>query len=130
MLELTADLTRDDNLLLRHALALKAMRTAASGSALQKDVADLRARHLASAQRGDRTHLREAARFHLQLLDDAAGALRLAQENWQVQKEPADVRILLESAVATRDPSARSHAIAWMQQTGLIDAQLTAIQKR
>ncbi len=137
VLELTAALMKDDNLLLRHALALKAMSVAArnSGGAnpwqaqLKQDISELAARHAAAAQRGDRTHLREAARFELRLRDDPRAALKLAQENWQVQKEPADVRILLESAQASGDEAATREIGAWMRTTGLHDAQLAALLK-
>ena len=47
--------------------------------------------------RGERVHLREEARFRLRLLDDAQAALPLAEENWQIQKEPADSRLLDEA---------------------------------
>src|SRR5437588_11570286 len=40
-----------------------------------------------------RVHIREEARFTLHLLNDPQTALKLAQENWQVQKESADLRI-------------------------------------
>ncbi|MEO6080939.1 MAG: hypothetical protein ABIQ86_14390 [Steroidobacteraceae bacterium] len=129
VLDLTAALTRDDNLLLRHALALQALHAASLQSALQKDVDELAARHRAAALRGDRTHLREAARFHLVLLQDATAALKLAQENWQVQKEPADARILLESAIAAHDAAARTLVVAWMRHSGLADAKLAALLK-
>ena len=66
----------------------------------------LRDRFEASRLRGDRVHLREEARFTLHLLNDPKAALKLAQENWQVQKEPADVRILLEAALAAHDAAA------------------------
>jgi hypothetical protein len=64
--------------------------------------------------RGDRVHIREEARFTLHLLNDPKTALKFAEENWQVQKEPADIRILLESALAAHVESARG----WLKQTG------------
>lgn len=83
---------RIDGLLLRLAEAQRAQQP---GSELG-NVAELKARFAAAQARGDRVHLREEARFHLHLLNDAATALPLAEANWQVQKEPADARLLEE----------------------------------
>ena len=63
----TADRDRDDNLLLRRALALRALALHSHDGkrwqdALAATTAQLRERHQAAQQRGDRTHLREAAR--------------------------------------------------------------------
>jgi hypothetical protein len=60
----------------------------------------------------------------LHLLNDQQTALKLAQENWQVQKEPADLRILLESALAAQDAASAENARAWMKATGLEDVQV------
>jgi predicted Zn-dependent protease len=117
---LLQDKTRADPLLLRYALALKAERS----TELPPQVEQLRDRFEASRLRGDRVHLREEARFTLHLLNDPKAALKLAQENWQVQKEPADIRILLESALAAHDAASVETARGWLQETGLEDFQL------
>ena len=69
-------------------------------------------------------HVREEARFTLHLLDDPRAALRLAQENWQVQREPADIRILFECARAAGDTASVETARAWLTATGLEDGRL------
>ena len=74
--------------------------------------------------RGDRVHLREEARFHLRLLGDASGALALAQENWKVQREPADARILFESAQASGDAEAARRILETLRAQGLEDVAL------
>lgn len=112
--------TRADNLLLRRAIAAK--RANAPDAASLIDL--LQSRFDAAHARGSRVHLREEARFELQLLNHPATALKLAQENWQVQKEPADVRILLESAVANADASAATEAVRWLRASGLEDVSL------
>jgi predicted Zn-dependent protease len=56
----------------------------------------LRERFDASRARGDVMHRREQARFLLHLEGNHEKALELARAGWQVQKEPADARILLE----------------------------------
>jgi len=117
---LLQDKTRADPLLLRYALALKAQHS----KELPAQVEQLRDRFEASRLRGDRVHLREEARFTLHLLADPKVALKLAQENWQVQKEPADVRVLLESALAAHDAATVEAARGWLRETGLEDFQL------
>jgi hypothetical protein len=120
---LLQDKTRADPLLLRYALALKAQHS----KELPPQVEQLRDRFEASRLRGDRVHVREEARFTLHLLNGPQGALKLAQENWRLQREPADVRILLESAVAAHDAAAAESARDWLKQTGLEDIQLDII---
>jgi predicted Zn-dependent protease len=115
--------TRVDPLLLRYALALQA-----DGSKeLSAHVEQLRDRFAASRLRGDRVHLREEARFALQLQNAPLEALKLAQENWQVQKEPADIRILLEAALAAHDPATVAVVRDWLENCGLEDVQLSRL---
>ncbi|MTW10239.1 hypothetical protein GM658_06445 [Pseudoduganella eburnea] len=116
---------RIDGLLLRHALALQA--AAASSPPAAAAVAELQARFDAAARRGDAIHQREQARFELYLRHNAQAALRLALANWQVQKEPADLRILLEAALAARVPTAARSALAWRRQRGLEDRIIAAL---
>jgi len=120
---LLRDSTRIDPLLLRFALALRALHA----PELAARVGELRDRFEASRRRGDRVHLREEARFTLHLLDDPPAALKLATENWRVQKEPADIRILLEAALAARDGAQLDAAKAWLKSAGLEDVQINRI---
>lgn len=114
-----------DALLLRYTLALKA-----SGSPdLGTYVEQLRARFEASRLRGDRAHAREEARFALQLSGNTADALRLAQENWAVQKEPADVRLLFETALAADDATTLAIARDWLARTGMQDVQISRLAR-
>jgi len=69
-------------------------------------------------------HKREEARYRLTIENDAAGALRLARENWQVQREPADLRILSEAAAAAGDAEMQRDVAAWTVATGLQYAAL------
>ena len=106
---------RVDGLLLRLALAQKALRLPEADTT----VATLRARFDASRARGDTVHRREEARFQLLLNNDAEAALRLAQDNWNVQREPADLRILAEAAHATGDAAALETVRQWLATTRL-----------
>ena len=65
----------------------------------------------------------------MHLLNDPKTALKLAEENWQVQKEPADIRIFLESALAAHDVTSLDSARGWLKQTGLEDLQLEKLLK-
>ena len=106
---------RVDGLLLRLALAQKALRLPEADTT----VATLRARFDSSRARGDIVHRREEARFQLMLNDDAKAALRLAQDNWNVQREPADLRILVEAAHATADIATLETVRQWLAETKL-----------
>ena len=81
-------------------------------------------RYAAARLRGDTTHRAEEARFHLRLKGDAKLAVALATENYRVQKEPRDARILLEAAVAAQDPGAARAVLDWLQTSGFEDALL------
>jgi hypothetical protein len=90
----------------------------------------MRDRIAAAAERGDRIHLREEARFTLAVELDAARAVAIARDNWSVQKELADGRLLAEAAVAARDRDAAAPVIAWARATGVRDATLDRLLAR
>ncbi|MCS0629509.1 hypothetical protein NX786_09200 [Telluria mixta] len=114
---LLAPHARVDGLLLRHALAAR----------LGPELAELAARFDAGERRGDGVHLREQARFELALRGDARRALAIARRNWDVQKETADARILLEAAFAARDVAAARPVLDWMRSARVEDVQLARL---
>lgn len=81
-------------------------------------------RFAAARARGDETHMAEEARFRLRLRKDAKEALRLARENYRIQREPRDARILLESAIAAGDAAAAQPVLDWLRSSGFEDAKL------
>ena len=107
--------TRVDPLVLRLGLAQQALRRPDSATTINT----LRAQFDASRARGDTVHRREEARFQLHLNRDPRAALALARDNWRVQREPADLRILAEAAAATGDAEALDTARRWLAETGL-----------
>lgn len=125
VLPLVRDDTRNDMLLLR--LALAERRLPASRDAFAAHRADLAARFDAARRRGDGMHRREEARFRLAIDNDARAALALARENWAVQREPADLRILAEAARRAGDPDALELARDWIRDHRLEDATLIAV---
>ena len=42
----------------------------------------------------------------------------LASANYALQREPADARVLLEAAVAAREPAAAEPALRWLAESG------------
>jgi len=112
--------TNADALLLRLTLAEQATRA----PALDGHVRTLKARFDAAALRGDKLHQQEEARFYLHVLGDRTRALALARENWALQREPRDARILLEAALAANDPAAAQPALEWLARSGYEDPRL------
>ena len=86
----------------------------------------LQARFDEAAARGELLHAREAAVFALERGDAPAG-LRLARDNWRVQREPADLLVLARAAHATRDAATLGEVDSWVRATGLADARVRAV---
>lgn len=103
-----------DNLLLRLAEAAAVLKRT-DAARLAQTLGD---RFAAARDRGDTTHRAEEARYQLRLRGNAKEALRLAAENYRVQREPRDARILLEAAIAARDVTAAQPAIDWLKSSG------------
>lgn len=117
---------RVDPLLLRLALAEQRL----GAAELAGHVADLHERFAEARMRGDTVHQREEARFTLDLLKKPRAALRLAQANWAVQREPADVRVLIEAALAAGAPAAAKPALDWLATAHLEDKAIAGLAAR
>jgi len=115
VIDLLQNESRIDPLLLRLALAQRALKRPEAAASIEL----LRARFDASHARGDTVHQRENARFELVLRGDPRSALPYAVENWKVQREPADLRILAEVAAATNDAAALDTVKQWLAETHL-----------
>jgi tetratricopeptide (TPR) repeat protein len=118
--------TKADGLLLRLALAEQALKL----PSFQSHTAELAARFAAARERGTTVHVREEARFTLTLEHSAQRALPLAQANWNVQREPADARILLESALAAKNPPAAQPVLDWMTSNRVEDFHLQQLARQ
>ena len=128
VVEMLKNETRADALLLRLALAEAAIRP--QPAALKDHIAALSARYEAGYLRGDFVHQREQARFTLGLLKKPQMALQLAQTDWQVQHEPADIRILLESSLAADDPAAARPALDFIRTNHLEDVEFAKLAEQ
>jgi tetratricopeptide (TPR) repeat protein len=120
------DKTPSDGLLLRLALAERELKAPTAA----ERAAQLSARYQAAGMRGDTVHQQEESRFDLQVFNDARRALMLASENWKVQKEPRDARVLLEAAKAAREPDAAMPVVAWLKSSHLEDPFLTDLARQ
>ncbi len=65
-----------------------------------------RARRDRARRRGDGLHRREEALIALAIDNDPARAVALARANFDVQREPADARVLAAAGRAARDAAA------------------------
>ncbi len=128
VLTLAGDQTRIDGLLLRTALALQQL--PAQTSALRAADAELNARFNAAMQRGDTVHQREQARYELHLHGDTGKALALAQKNWDVQKESADMRVLLEAALKAGDKAAARPVLDWIAKNAVEDVAVQRLARQ
>jgi tetratricopeptide (TPR) repeat protein len=121
VLRLLRDDEQQDNLLLRLAIAATQLHNEGA-VALSRAFQE---RYEAARRDGDFTHLREQARFLLEVRRDSSGAVELARRNWSVQREPADVRIYWAAAAAAQRPQDSSYVNDWIRQTRYEDAVLT-----
>lgn len=77
-------------------------------------------------QRGEMVHRREQARYCLDVVEDVPAALRAAQLNWGVQREPADALLLLRAARAAAQPALAAPATEFLRRNGTQDVRFGA----
>lgn len=107
---LLKDKTRNDVLLLRLALAERALGLPEA----KTHEAAIQSRVDAARMRQDKLHLSDEAIFELVFRNNPQAALRLARENWDLgQREPSDARILMEAALAAKYPQGAAAALKW-----------------
>lgn len=123
---LLAGETRSDTLLLRLALAARAQGLP-EAAGLARTLGE---RFSDGALRGERLHLQEEARYLLELKDDPRAALAAAAQNFRTQREPRDALVLLEAALAARDPAGAAPALQWLDASGCEGARLREVAAR
>ncbi len=120
------DHAQDDRLLLRRVLAENAL-----GSSRAPELAQALARRFEERRlRGDGGLAREEARFALEVEKAPQKALRLALAAWETQREPRDVRLLLEAALAAGEPEAARPALDFLRASGCEDPMLVRLAER
>ncbi len=104
-----------DGLQLQRALAARA-----AGRTDARRLAEAQARRYALARSvGMEPELRDEAELLLTLRGDAPGALALALENFELQRDHEDVDLLLRAASAAKRPDALAGLEAWARREGL-----------
>ena len=119
VLDLLRSVTQVEALALRLLLAQQAMEK--PDPKLQARLAET---YAAARRRGEQPHLREEALFTLHIRGDAQHALRLAQENWNDQREPPDALLLAQAALTAGQPQVLEALREWVRTTGYEDARL------
>lgn len=112
--------SRSDTLLLRLALAARVLKRPEG----EKYVQTLGERFADAGLRGEKLHLQEEARFLLDLKGDAHAALAAASENYRTQREPRDAQVLIDAALAAREPAAAAPALRWLESSGFEGARI------
>jgi tetratricopeptide (TPR) repeat protein len=125
---LLAPHARHDGLLLRLSIAASSLPEEDARRGAWR--AELDARITAARQRGDGVHRREEARYALRIEGDADRALSLAQANFAVQKEAADLRMLAEAAIAASRPDAIRLVDRWIAANRIDDASIARVLGR
>lgn len=126
VLTLLADRSEADIVYLRLAIAGKALndpRTAHWMTLLDE-------RFAAASASGVQLHLREEARFELEVKDNASAALQLSLANWRVQKEPGDARLVLQAALAAHQPVAAHEVLDFIENMGLVDMRIEPLKDK
>ena len=123
VIKLLKNKTNIDALLLRYAQALQIVDV---GQA-KKHTEHLKQNFAAAALRKDTVHLREQSRFELKLMHNPARALTLAKNNWQTQKEPADIRVYLEAALGAKNKAELQIIKKWIANNKLQDATVNQL---
>ncbi len=113
-------------LLLRIAIAQQRL----GDPGLARTSALLRAAFAAELQRGEAVHRREQARFLLEIEDRPRQSLEAALQNWQVQREPDDLLVLLHAAQAAGDPAAAAAAMSFVRSAHQTDARAGGLTAR
>lgn len=75
---------------------------------------------------GANPHARELAYFHHYLTGDTEAAYSAARENWDLQREPIDIRLLFETAHRAGKLEEVADAIDWISQTKYQDVYLAS----
>jgi tetratricopeptide (TPR) repeat protein len=108
-------------LLLRIAIAQKQLHD----PDLELSSARLRTAFAAETQRGEAVHRREQARFLLEVEDQPQSSWAAALENWEMQREPDDVLILVAAAKAAGKNAAAQAALSFARAQAQDDVRVT-----
>lgn len=123
VIHLLSSETQIDSLLLRLTIAEKNT----DSEHFSRHNALLNQRFKENRKRGSTLHQGDEAKFMLQLMNQPNIALQLARQNWQLQREPVDTYILLQSALAASDYATVQAVTAWLENQGTEDVMIKQI---
>jgi tetratricopeptide (TPR) repeat protein len=106
-----------DGVLIRRALAARALGDTSTAAQAQDEVAGRVKQNLAL---GLNAHSREDAMYFLLLAKSPAQALERAKVNWALQHEYDDARLLIAAADAAGQPSEALPVLAWMKEQDIV----------
>jgi hypothetical protein len=106
-LNLVKDYSQSDTSFLRQVYAEQML----GASQKAADAAQMASRFAALEIRGTYAYRREEAGFALRVQHQPVRALRLALQNWTVQRAPEDIQVLLAAALAAAQPAAAQPAL-------------------
>ena len=125
-LQLTLGYEQSDTSFLRKTLAESALHLPAA----KADTEQMASRFRDLELRGDsRLYGREEARFALELQHDPARALKLAQDDWAIQRAPEDIRIYLQAALAAGKPALAQPVLDFLTSTHYDDPVVRELAK-
>lgn len=125
-LELVKNYSASDTSFMRQVFA-----EAALGSPkAEADIKEMAARFAAMDRRHTHVYRREEARFVLYLQHNPQRALKLARQNWTVQRAPKDMRIYLEAALAADRPQAAEPVLELLTTSHLQDPAVNALARK
>ncbi|MEM7060428.1 MAG: hypothetical protein AAF557_22845 [Pseudomonadota bacterium] len=110
------------------AAAVIRLRAAVQTDTVRSDEVKSLAAQFEEDRRADNAlHLREEARFLLDVVHAPDRAVDIAQENWAAQKEPEDLLLLVQAAVAAGDLTRASAALVHRDAYGIEDVRVDAV---
>ena len=117
---------QSDTSFLRRVFAEQAMHSADA----RRDAKIMAERFRAMDIRGSHVYRREQVRFVLHVQHDPKRALKLAEQNWQVQRAPWDIRVFFAAALAAGKPEAALPAWKLYRKSGLQDPHIAQLARR
>ncbi|MGD1926315.1 MAG: hypothetical protein ACFB03_19330 [Paracoccaceae bacterium] len=110
------------------AAAVIRLRAAAQTGSISSDDVDLVAMQFEQdRQEENAVHLREEARFLLDVVRAPDRAVDVAIANWAVQKEPEDLLLLVQAAASAGDLTLAAPALAHRDAFGIEDVRVDAV---
>ena len=108
----------------------RALRQLGRGEEADRLASELETRFEDEVKSGSGAHLREYAIFLLQGEREAGRILELARKNWELQRETADSRLLVQAALRARDPMVLGPLKKWISENRFEDLVLEELLKR